>query len=164
MENNYEVKSLTDALKSGVSLDSIRESFEAALKDAENEVAKAKAKEVLKEAKSCGKNCGCKELSLDDLRERMIYDIMDYLIALGLIPKDANIEKEDIDYIIDAIKEIEKEYKAKADLMKIFTATMAGTDTDKRGKSYNKENTATTKPSSDAVADYIIKEFLKELL
>ena len=44
MEKNVEMLSLADALRDGVSLEDIRKSFEAALQDAQSEVAAEKKK------------------------------------------------------------------------------------------------------------------------
>ena len=151
---NTEMMSLTDALRDGVSPEDIRKSFEAALQDAQNEVAAEKKK--AQEAKA-GENCGdCDELDLDVCREEMIYAVLDYLTALGLIPEDMEIEDDDIDHLIDMIKEVEEEYKAKISFMKMLSA-MAKMEADKKEKVSEKK--VAEKPS----ADDVIAQFLKGL-
>ena len=155
MEKNVEMLSLADALRDGVSLEDIRKSFEAALQDAQSEVAAEKKKKA-QEAKAC-ENCGdCDELDLDVCREEMIYAVLDYLTALGLIPEDMEIEDDDIDHLIDMIKEVEEEYKAKLGFMKMFSI-MAKMETDTKEKVSEKK--VAEKPS----ADDVIAQFLKGL-
>lgn len=154
MERNDEMMSLTDALRDGVSLEDIRKSFETALQEAQNEIAAEKKK--AQEAKAC-ENCGdCDELDLDVCREEMIYAILDYLTALGLIPEDMEIEDDDIDHLIDMIKEVEEEYKAKIGFMKMLSV-MAKMEADKKEKVSEKK--VAEKPS----ADDVIAQFLKGL-
>ena len=154
MEKNVEMLSLADALRDGASLEDIRKSFEAALQDAQSEVAAEKKK--AQEAKAC-ENCGdCDELDLDVCREEMIYAVLDYLTALGLIPEDMEIEDDDIDHLIDMIKEVEEEYKTKISFMKMLLA-MAKMEADKKEKVSEKK--VAEKPS----ADYVIAQFLKGL-
>lgn len=157
MEKNVEMLSLADALRDGASLEDIRKSFEAALQDAQSEVAAEKKKaQKAQEAKAC-ENCGdCDELDLDVCREEMIYAVLDYLTALGLIPEDMEIEDDDIDHLIDMIKEVEEEYKAKIDFMKMLSA-MAKMEADKKEKVSEKK--VAEKPS----ADDVIAQFLKGL-
>ena len=154
MEKNVEMLSLADALRDGVSLEDIRKSFEAALKDAQSEVAAEKKK--AQEAKACEKCSDCDELDLDVCREEMIYAVLDYLTALGLIPEDMEIEDNDINHLIGMIKEVEEEYKANLGFMKMLSA-MAKMETDTKEK-VNKKKVA-EKPS----ADYVIAQFLKGL-
>lgn len=150
-----EMMSLTDALRDGASPEDIRKSFESALKDAQNEVA---AEQAAKSA--CDGNCEgcgeCGELDLDDCREEMIYAVLDYLTALGLIPEDMEIEDDDIDHLIETIKEVEEEYKAKIGFMKMLAA-MAKMEAGKKEKVGGKE--IAEKPS----ADDVIAQFLKGL-
>ena len=154
MEKNVEMLSLADALRDGASLEDIRKSFEAALQDAQNEVAAEKKK--AQEAKAC-ENCGdCDELDLDVYREEMIYAVLDYLTALGLIPEDMEIEDDDIDHLIDMIKEVEEEYKAKISFIKMLS-TMTKMEVDKKEKVSEKK--VAEKPS----ADDVIAQFLKGL-
>lgn len=154
MEKNVEMLSLADALRDGASLEDIRKSFEAALQDAQSEVAAEKKK--AQEAKACEKCGDCDELDLDVCREEMIYAILDYLTALGLIPEDMEIEDNDIDHLIDMIKEVEEEYKAKIGFMKMLSA-MTKMEADKKEKVSEKK--VAEKPS----ADYVIAQFLKGL-
>lgn len=153
---NTEMMSLTDALRDGASPEDIRKSFEAALQDAQNEVAAEKAKT----AKTCDGKCegcnDCGELDLDDCREEMIYAVLDYLTALGLVPEEMEIDDEDIDHLIDMIKEVEEEYKAKIGFMKMLSA-MAKMEADKKEKVGEKK--VAEKPS----ADDVIAQFLKGL-
>ena len=154
MEKNVEMLSLADALRDGVSLEDIRKSFEAALQDAQSEVAAEKKK--AQEAKAC-ENCDdCDEVDLDVCREEMIYAVLDYLTALGLIPEDMEIEDDDIDHLIDMIKEIEEEYKAKIGFMKMLSA-MAKMEADK------KEKVSEKKVAEKSSADDVIAQFLKGL-
>ena len=154
MEKNVEMLSLADALRDGASLEDIRKSFEAALQDAQNEVAAEKKK--AQEAKAC-ENCDdCDELDLDVCREEMIYAVLNYLTVLGLIPEDMEIEDDDIDHLIDMIKEVEEEYKAKIGFMKMLSA-MAKMEADKKEKVSEKK--VAEKPS----ADDVIAQFLKGL-
>lgn len=154
MEKNVEMLSLADALRDGASLEDIRKSFEAALQDAQNEVSAEKKK--AQEAKAC-ENCGdCDELDLDVCREEMIYAVLDYLTALGLIPEDMEIEDDDIDHLIDMIKEVEEEYKAKIGFMKMLSA-MAKMEADK------KEKVSEKKVAEKSSADDVIAQFLKGL-
>lgn len=154
MEKNVEMLSLADALRDGASLEDIRKSFEAALQDAQSEVAAEKKK--AQEAKAC-ENCGdCNELDLYVCREEMIYAVLDYLTALGLIPEDMEIEDDDIDHLIDMIKEVEEEYKAKIGFMKMLSA-MAKMEANKKEKVSEKK--VAEKPS----ADDVIAQFLKGL-
>jgi predicted molibdopterin-dependent oxidoreductase YjgC len=154
MEKNVEMLSLADALRDGASLEDIRKSFEAALQNAQSEVAAEKKK--AQEAKAC-ENCGdCNELDLDVCREEMIYAVLDYLTALGLIPEDMEIEDDDIDHLIDMIKEVEEEYKAKISFMKMLSA-MAKMEADK------KEKVSEKKVVEKSSADYVIAQFLKGL-
>lgn len=156
MEKNVEILSLADALRDGASLEDIRKSFEAALQDAQNEVAAEKKKAQEAKAKAC-ENCGdCDELDLDVCREEMIYAVLDYLTALGLIPEDMEIEDDDIDHLIDMIKEVEEEYKAKIGFIKMLSA-MAKMEADKKEKVSEKK--VAEKPS----ADDVIAQFLKGL-
>lgn len=154
MEKNVEMLSLADALCDGVSLEDIRKSFEAALQDAQSEVAAEKKK--AQEAKDCEKCGDCDELDLDVCREEMIYAVLDYLTALGLIPEEMEIDDEDIDHLIDMIKEVEEEYKAKIGFMKMLSA-MAKMEADKKEKVSEKK--VAEKPS----ADDVIAQFLKGL-
>ena len=154
MEKNVEMLSLADALRDGASLEDIRKSFEAALQDAQSEVAAEKKK--AQEAKAC-ENCGdCNELDLDVCREEMIYAVLDYLTALGLIPEDMEIEDDDIDHLIDMIKEVEEEYKAKIGFIKMLSV-MTKMEADKKEKVSEKK--VAEKPS----ADDVIAQFLKGL-
>lgn len=157
MEKNVEMLSLADALRDGASLEDIRKSFEAALQDAQSEVAAEKRRhKKAQEAKAC-ETCGdCDELDLDVCREEMIYAVLDYLTALGLIPEDMEIEDDDIDHLIDMIKEVEEEYKAKIGFMKMLSA-MAKMEADKKEKVSEKK--VAEKPS----ADDVIAQFLKGL-
>lgn len=154
MEKNVEMLSLADALRDGASLEDIRKSFEAALQDAQSEVAAEKKK--AQEAKACEKCGDCDELDLDVCREEMIYVVLDYLTALGLISEDMEIEDDDIDHLIDMIKEVEEEYKAKISFMKMLSA-MAKMEADKKEKVSEKK--VAEKPS----ADDVIAQFLKGL-
>lgn len=154
MEKNVEMLSLADALRDGASLEDIRKSFEAALQDAQSEVAAEKKK--AQEAKACEKCGDCDELDLDVCREEMIYAVLDYLTALGLIPEDMEIEDDDIDHLIDMIKEVEEEYKAKISFIKMLS-TMTKMEVDKKEKVSEKK--VAEKPS----ADYVIAQFLKGL-
>ena len=154
MEKNIEMMSLADALRDGASLEDIRKSFESALQDAQSEVAAEKKK--AQEAKACEKCGGCDELDLDVCREEMIYAILDYLTALGLIPKNIEIEDDDIDSLIDMIKEVEEEYKAKLGCIKILSA-MTKMEVDTKEKVNKKK--VTEKPS----ADDVIAQFLRGL-
>ena len=154
MEKNVEMMSLADALLNGASLEDIRKSFEAALQDAQSEVAAEKKK--AQEAKACEKCGDCDELDLDVCREEMIYAILDYLTALGLIPKNIEIEDDDIDPLIDMIKEVEEEYKAKIGFMKMLSV-MAKMEADK------KEKVSEKKVAEKSSADYVIAQFLKGL-
>lgn len=156
MEKNIEMLSLADALRDGVSLEDICKSFESALQDAQNEVAAEKKAKEAKKAKACEKCGDCVELDLDICREEMIYIILDYLTALGLIPKDMKIEEDDINSLINMIKEIEEEYKAKLDFIRMLSATTK-MKADKKEKVNEKK--ATEKPS----ADDVIAQFLKGL-
>ena len=154
MEKNVEMLSLADALRDGASLEDIRKSFEAALQDAQSEVAAEKKK--AQEAKACEKCGDCDKLDLDVCREEMIYAVLDYLTALGLIPEDMEIEDDDIDHLIDMIKEVEEEYKAKIGFMKMLSA-MAKMEADK------KEKVSEKKVAEKSSADYVIAQFLKGL-
>ena len=154
MKKNVEMLSLADALRDGASLEDIRKSFEAALQDAQSEVAAEKKK--AQEAKACENCSDCDELDLDVCREEMIYAVLDYLTALGLIPEDMEIEDDDIDHLIDMIKEVEEEYKAKIGFMKMLSA-MAKMEADKKEKVSEKK--VAEKPS----ADDVIAQFLKGL-
>ena len=155
MEKNVEMLSLADALRDGASLEDIRKSFEAALQDAQSEVAAEKKK--AQEAKACEKCGDCDELDLDVCREEMIYAVLDYLTALGFIPEDIEIEEYyDIDRLIDMIKEVEEEYKAEIGFMKMLSA-MAKMEADKKEKVSEKK--VAEKPS----ADDVIAQFLKGL-
>lgn len=154
MEKNVEMLSLADALRDGASLEDIRKSFEAALQDAQNEVAAEKKK--AQEDKACEKCGDCDELDLDVCREEMIYAVLDYLTALGLIPENMEIEDDDIDHLIDMIKEVEEEYKAKISFIKMLSA-MTKMEADKKEKVSEKK--VAEKPS----ADYVIAQFLKGL-
>lgn len=154
MEKNVEMLSLADALRDGASLEDIRKSFEAALQDAQNEVAAEKKK--AQEDKACEKCGDCDELDLDICREEMIYAVLDYLTALGLIPENMEIEDDDIDHLIDMIKEVEEEYKAKISFIKMLSA-MTKMEADKKEKVSEKK--VAEKPS----ADYVIAQFLKGL-
>lgn len=154
MEKNVEMLSLADALRDGASLEDIRKSFEAALQDAQSEVAAEKKK--AQEAKACEKCGDCDESDLDVCREEMIYAVLDYLTALGLIPEDMEIEDDDIDHLIDMIKEVEEEYKAKIGFIKMLSA-MTKMEADKKEKVSEKK--VAEKPS----ADYVIAQFLKGL-
>lgn len=150
---NTEMMSLTDALRDGVSPEDIRKSFETALQDAQNEITAERAKT----AKACDDKCeGCNELDLDECREEMIYVVLDYLTALSLIPEDMEIEDDDIDHLIDMIKEVKEEYKAKIGFMKMLSA-MAKMEADKKEKVSEKK--VAEKPS----ADDVIAQFLKGL-
>ena len=154
MEKNVEMLSLADALRDGASLEDIRKSFEAALQDAQSEVAAEKKK--AQEAKACEKCGDCDELDLDVCREEMIYAVLDYLTALGLIPEDMEIEDDDIDHLIDMIKEVEEEYKAKIGFIKMLSA-MAKMEADK------KEKVSEKKVAEKHSADDVIAQFLKGL-
>lgn len=154
MEKNVEMLSLADALRDGASLEDIRKSFEAALQDAQSEVAAEKKK--AQEAKAC-ENCGdCDELDFDVCREEMICAVLDYLTALGLIPEDMEIEDDDIDHLIDMIKEVEEEYKAKIGFIKMLSA-MAKMEVN------NKEKVSEKKVAEKPSADDVIAQFLKGL-
>lgn len=154
MEKNVEMLSLADALRDGASLEDIRKSFEAALQDAQSEVVAEKKK--AQEAKACEKCGGCDELDLDVCRAEMVYAVLNCLTALGLIPEDMEIEDDDIDLLIDMIKEVEEEYKAKIGFMKMLSA-MAKMEADKKEKVSEKK--VAEKPS----ADDVIAQFLKGL-
>lgn len=158
MEREQNMVSLTDALRDGASPDDIRKSFEAALQDAQNEVAAEQAAKVRTEDK-CSGDCAhcteCAECELDEAREDMIYAVLDYLTALGLIPEDLEIEDDDIDTLIESIKEVENEFKAKIGFMRML-ADIA------RMKEAEKEEKPAQDKKVDA-ADAIIKQFLKGL-
>ena len=154
MEKNVEMLSLVDALRDGASLEDIRKSFESALQDAQSEVAAEKKK--AQKAKAYEKCEDYPELNLEICREDMIFAVLDYLIVLGLIPEDMEIEADDIDHLIDTIKEVEEEYKAKISFMKMLSA-MAKMEADKKEEISKKK--VIEKPS----ADDIIAQFLKGL-
>lgn len=161
MEREQNMVSLADALRDGASPDDIRKSFEAALQDAQNEVAaqQAEASKFCGGEKECGGDCArcsnCAECELDEAREDMIYAVLDYLTALGLIPEDLEIEDDDIDTLIESIKEVENEFKAKIGFMRML-ADIA------RMKEAEKEEKPAQDKKVDA-ADVIIKQFLKGL-
>ena len=156
MEKNVEMLSLADALRDGVSLDDIRKSFEAALQDAQSEVAAEKKAQEAK-AKTCGKCGDHDEFDLDVYREDMIYAVLDYLTALGLIPEGIEIEEYyDIDRLIDMIKEVEEECQAKIGFMKMLAA-MTEMEADK------KEKVSEKKVAEKTSADDVIAQFLKGL-
>lgn len=157
MEKNIEMMSLADALRDGASLEDIRKSFESALQDAQSEIAAEKKAQEAK-AKACEKrgDGNYDKLDLDEYREEMIYAILDYLKALGLIPEDMEIEDNDIDHLINMTKEIEEEYKAKLSFMKMFS-TMFKMEVGKKEKVGEKR---VVKRSS---ADDVIAQFLKGL-
>ena len=157
MEKNIKMMSLADALRDGTSLEDIRKSFESALQDAQSEVAAEKKAQEAK-AKACEKrgDGNCDELDLDVCREEMIYAILDYLTALGLIPEDMEIKDNDIDHLINITKEIEKEYKAKLSFMKMFS-TMFKMEAGKKEKVSEKRVIERTS------ADDVIAQFLKGL-
>lgn len=155
MEKNMEMLSLADALRDGASLEDIRKSFETALQDAQSEVAAEKKAQEAK-AKAYEKRGDGDKLDLDECREEMIYVILDYLTALGLIPEDVEIDDDDIDHLITVTKELEEEYKAKLSFMKMLSA-MAKMETDKKEKVDKKK--VAEKPS----ADDVIAQFLKGL-
>lgn len=161
MEREQNMVSLTDALRDGASPEDIRKSFEAALQDAQNEVAAEQA-EASKfcGGRECGGDCAhcsdCAECELDEAREDMIYTVLDYLTALGLIPEDLEVTDEDIETLVGAIKEVEDEYKAEIGFIRML-ATMAKMKPEKAEKVGGKEI-----EKSDA-ADAIIKKFLEGL-
>lgn len=156
MEKNTEMMSLTDVLRNGTSPEDIRKFFESALKDAQNEVT---AEQAAKSA--CDKNCGeCDELDLDDCREEMVYAVLDYLTALGMIPEEMEIDDDDIDSLIEIIKEVEEEYKAKISFMKMLAA-MTKMEASKKEK--EKEKVGDKKVTTKSSADDIIAQFLKGL-
>lgn len=160
MEREQNMVSLTDALRDGASPEDIRKSFEAALQDAQNEVAaeQAEASKFCGGDKECGGDCAhcseCAECELDEAREDMIYAVLDYLMALGLIPEDLEIKDEDIEHLIETIKEVEDEYKAKIGFMRML-ATIA--------KMEGKKEEKPEKGEKVDAADAIIKQFLKGL-
>lgn len=157
MEREQNMVSLTDALRDGASPEDIRKSFEAALQDAQNEVAAQQAE--ASKSGDCSGDCArctqCAECELDEAREDMIYAVLDYLTALGLIPEDLEIEDDDIDTLIESIKEVENEFKAKIGFMRML-ADIA------RMKEAEKEEKPAQDKKVDA-ADAIIQQFLKGL-
>ncbi len=169
--------SLTEALRDGVTLDEIRESFEASLQKAQDEVNAEKAAAAAKEhEKECCGKCKCDgDSHLDICREELIYDIIEYFIALGVISKD-EFDDEDINKITDAIKEVEEQLKLEINFAKMlgkFVADSVAEKDNKKAEDTKKEKeqvltpknaTATVKmegkrPSSDD----IIAMFLKSL-
>ena len=161
MERNDEMMSLTDALRDGTSPETIRKSFEAALQEAQNEVA---AEQAAKTAKHCDGNCrecDCGEIDLDEAREGMVLAVIDYLTALGILPEDMEITDEDIDQLLEAIEEIEEQYKAKLSFMKMIAA-MAKMDAQRSEKEKVGNKEVADKPSAPS-ADDIIAKFLKGL-
>lgn len=156
MEKNVEMMSLTDALRDGVSLEDIRKSFESALQEAQSEIA---AEQAAKTTKHCNGDCGeCEDVNLDEAREDMVLAVIDYLAAFGILPEDMEITDEDIDQLLDTIKEVEEQYKTKLGLMKMLAAiTKMDVESSIKKKADNKK--VTDKPS----ADDIIAKFLKEL-
>ena len=160
MEKNIKMMSLADALRDGTSLEDIRKSFESALQDAQSEIAAEKKAQKAQEAKAkaCEKrgDGNCDELDLDVCREEMVYAILDYLTALGFIPKDIEIKDDDIDHLINMTKETEEEYKAKLSFMKMFS-TMFKMEAGK------KEKVSEKRVVERSSADDVIAQFLKGL-
>lgn len=160
MEREQNMVSLTDALRDGASPEDIRKSFEAALQDAQNEVAaeQAEASKFCGGEGECNGDCAhcsdCAECELDEAREDMVCAVLSYLAALGLIPKDLDLEIEDIETLLEAIKGVEEEYKAKIGFMRMLTAMAKMREV--------KEEKPTQDNKTDA-ADAIIKQFLKGL-
>lgn len=147
MERNDEMLSLADALRDGVSLETIRESFENALQAARDEIVKEQ------EAKAKAEKCGCTHDSadtLEDAREDMVIAVIDYLTALGILPGDLEITDEDVDHLIDGIKEIEEEFKARIGLMQLMTMVIKP----KKDKTSKKE-TADESSIDDAIARFL---------
>lgn len=160
---NTEMVSLTDALRDGASPEDIRKSFEAALQDAQNEVAAEQAKTEASKlcyGGNCSGNCShcadAEECELDETRENMVYAVLDYLVALGLIPEDLEVEDGDIEQLIESIKEVEKEFQAKISFMKMLGAIA-------KAKAADEEKAAGKETEKVSAADAIIKDFLKGL-
>lgn len=160
MERNDEMMSLTDALRDGVSLEDIRKSFETALQEAQSEIAAEQAAQASKCNDDCGQ-CDCGEIDLDEAREDMVLAVIDYLTALGIMPEDMEITDEDIDTLLESLEEIEEQYKAKLNFMKMLAA-MAKMDAEQSTKEKVDTKKATDKSSAPS-ADDIIAKFLKEL-
>lgn len=159
MERNDEMMSLTDALRDGVSLEDIRKSFETALQEAQNEIAAEQASKCNGDCGQC--ECDCGEIDLDEAREDMVLAVIDYLTALGIMPEDMEITDEDIDTLLTSLEEIEEQYKAKLNFMKMLAA-MAKMDAEQSTKEKVDTKKAADKSSAPS-ADDIIAKFLKEL-
>jgi len=160
MEREQNMMSLADALRNGDNPDEIRAGFEAALQAAQNEVA---AEQAAKAENKCAGNCnGCTECAeeyLDETREEMIYAVLDYLTALGLISEDMEITDEDVEHLNEAIKEIETEFRAKIGFLKMLSDLA-----DMKAAMTTPEKVPEKKVERKiATADDIIAQFLKGL-
>lgn len=154
--------SLADALRDGATPEMLRESFEAALKESQNEVAAEQATKAKGESDPrCSGDCAnceyhvdnIEELDLDECREDLVYAVLDYLAALGILPDDFEVDEEDIDKLLESIEEVENEYKARMGFMRMMADIMkAGSGDGEKEKKSNADD-----------VDDVIAKFLKSL-
>lgn len=157
-----EMVSLIDALRDGVSLDEIRESFETALQEAQDEIAAEKAAE----AAEFEDEETFYDLDLDEAREELAWAIVNYIEALDILPEGMEITDENVEDLIEVIESVEEEYKAQLSFIKmlpdIITRAAKETATAKANKA---PSVAEKREGKGCIiqADDIIAEFLKSL-
>ena len=94
MERNFDLK---DALRGGITPEQMLADFQRQLAEAQTEVANEQAAAASE---------------LDEAREDMVDAIMDYAVAMGMVPADIVEDDEFKDGLIETIKETEQEIAA----------------------------------------------------
>lgn len=95
---------------------------------------------------------------LDTLREDAIFAVLDYVRALGILPADLVITDKDMETLINGIKEAEKEFKAKMEIVNLLRDFSKA----KKVKS-NAPSSTTIKISDPEDWDDFLKKFTESL-
>lgn len=122
------------------------ESVEDLMKEMQNQVIAAK-RELDKEKKS--EEQKKKEQKIEQTRTLLIQATLNYLDAVGVVPKDM-VTKEYVDTLKDVFKEIEAEMAAAAPILEVL-------------KNVEKNKKERTPGFSKATEDIILRDFLKSL-
>lgn len=149
--------SIKEALLGGMPVEEIREDFEMALAEAQDQVKALKEKEEKEKAKSAEE--------LKNARERLTLAIISYLYELGIISEevvDEMCSEETLRKINAEIEAIEKEYMAELEWIKHCPGLLAGLFGGNEDENKSKKR-AGMSSKGDTDVDDIIKRFIESL-